>query len=69
MAVLTVWPNLGNRAGSWLSDVEGRKTVFVTSLAEAVDRAERLGVELHVPQATYAEMVHAGVAPPRPPDN
>jgi hypothetical protein len=68
MAVLTVWPNLGNRAGSWLTDVDGRKTVFVSSLMEAVDRAERLKAELNVPRTTYAEMVHAGVAPPDPPD-
>jgi hypothetical protein len=38
-------------------------TSSVASLAEAVERCERLGYRLALPPETHAEMVQAGVAP------
>ena len=66
--VLTVWPNLSDRA-AWVTSLQHRDgrsvmSTSVRSLAEARARAERHGYRLEIPDDALAQMVAAGVAAP-----
>jgi hypothetical protein len=61
--VLAVHPNTDESRTSWITSVDGQMTSSVTSLRDAVERADRLGLSIHVSDEAYDQMVQRGVAP------